>query len=48
MIKAAGGEAVALTADLTQGADVNAMIQGAVSAFGRLDCAFNNAGVTGG
>lgn len=44
----AGGEAVALTADVTNRAQVDAMIRGVVDAFGRLDGAFNNAGITGG
>ena len=45
MINAAGGQAVSLTCDVTVAADVDAMVESAVSAFGRLDCAFNNAGI---
>jgi NAD(P)-dependent dehydrogenase (short-subunit alcohol dehydrogenase family) len=48
MIRREGGEAIALTADTTQGAQVEAMLKSAVDAFGRLDGAFNNAGITGG
>ena len=45
MIKAAGGEALFVRADVTQAADVEAMVVATVRAFGRLDCAFNNAGI---
>lgn len=41
----AGGEARAIAADVTDEAQVEAMVQAALDAFGRLDCAFNNAGV---
>ena len=42
---AAGGTAVAVVADVSREADVVAMVDRAVSEFGRLDGAFNNAGV---
>jgi len=45
MIRDAGGEARAVTADVTVAAEVEAMVAAAVSAWGRLDCAFNNAGI---
>lgn len=45
MINAAGGQALSVACDVTVGADVDAMVEAAVAAFGRLDCAFNNAGV---
>lgn len=48
LVRAAGGEAVALPADLTVGDSVNAMVASAVDLYGRLDGAFNNAGVSGG
>jgi len=48
LIAAAGGEVVALVADMTRPADIAAMVADAVRAFGRLDGAFNNAGITGG
>jgi NAD(P)-dependent dehydrogenase (short-subunit alcohol dehydrogenase family) len=48
LIRRAGGEAIAVTADLTKGKDIKAMVKAAVDAFGRLDGAFNNAGITGG
>ena len=43
-----GGTAIAVTADLTRGADITRMVRTAVDEFGSLDCAFNNAGITGG
>ncbi|MGB7307160.1 MAG: glucose 1-dehydrogenase [Burkholderiaceae bacterium] len=45
MIDKAGGEAIAIGVEITQPAQVNAMVDSAVKAFGRLDCAFNNAGI---
>jgi NAD(P)-dependent dehydrogenase (short-subunit alcohol dehydrogenase family) len=47
LIKAAGGEAFFIQTDVTQEADVKAMVDRTVSVFGRLDIAFNNAGVHG-
>lgn len=41
----AGGQAFGIAADVTDEAQVAAMVQAAVERFGRLDCAFNNAGV---
>src|SRR5215471_13385635 len=46
-VNAAGGQAISLPGEVTRDADVRAMIEGVVSAYGRLDCAFNNAGVAG-
>lgn len=40
-----GGEAIFLRADVQDEAQVRAAIAGAIAAFGRLDCAVNNAGV---
>ena len=45
LINAAGGQAIAIGGDVTKEADVAATIARTVSAFGRIDCAFNNAGV---
>ncbi len=45
LINAAGGQAIALGADVTDDAAVAAMVATTVAAFGRLDCAFNNAGI---
>jgi NAD(P)-dependent dehydrogenase (short-subunit alcohol dehydrogenase family) len=44
-INAAGGQAITLTGDVTRAEDVGAMVQDTLSAYGRLDCAFNNAGI---
>jgi NAD(P)-dependent dehydrogenase (short-subunit alcohol dehydrogenase family) len=45
MIKQVGGEAVYVPCDVTQSADVRAMVENTVKSLGRLDYAFNNAGV---
>ena len=47
LIKEAGGEAIFVQADVTKEADVEAMVDKAVGVFGRLDIAFNNAGMVG-
>jgi NAD(P)-dependent dehydrogenase (short-subunit alcohol dehydrogenase family) len=47
-IKEAGGEAILVHADVSKGSAVAAMVRRTVEVFGRLDCAFNNAGVSGG
>ena len=46
-IKAAGGEATFMRADVSQTADVEALIRQTVETYGRLDCAHNNAGIEG-
>jgi NAD(P)-dependent dehydrogenase (short-subunit alcohol dehydrogenase family) len=46
-IKAAGGEAMFLKTDVARAAEVEAMVTAAMATYGRLDCAFNNAGVEG-
>src|SRR5437764_10258409 len=45
LINDAGGQAITLTGDVTRAKDVRAMIDDIVTAYGRLDCAFNNAGI---
>ena len=47
LINAAGGQAIAIGGDVTREADVAAMVARTVAAFGRIDCAFNNAGIAG-
>jgi NAD(P)-dependent dehydrogenase (short-subunit alcohol dehydrogenase family) len=42
----AGGTASFFRADVSNAADVEAMVQAAVERYGRLDCAVNNAGVS--
>jgi NAD(P)-dependent dehydrogenase (short-subunit alcohol dehydrogenase family) len=46
-IKSAGGEAAFLKTDVTREADVEALVRLAVKSYGRLDAAFNNAGIEG-
>jgi len=45
-IQAAGGRAVAVSADVTDRAQVEAMVATALDRFGRVDVLVNNAGVT--
>ncbi|MGO1080714.1 SDR family NAD(P)-dependent oxidoreductase [Inquilinus sp. CA228] len=47
-IAASGGEAVFLQADLTRIDAIPGLIDRVVARFGRLDAAFNNAGISGG
>ena len=44
-IKALGGEAIFVKTDVSKASDVKAMIDQTLATFGRLDFAFNNAGV---
>lgn len=46
-IKAAGGEAIFIKCDVSKSAEVQAMVEKTVKTFGRLDFAFNNAGIEG-
>lgn len=48
LVRAAGSDGVAIIGDVSKSADVQRMVTGAVAAFGRLDCAVNNAGIEGG
>jgi len=45
LIKKAGGEAAFVKCDVSRASDVEAMVAKAVELYGRLDYAFNNAGV---
>lgn len=47
LIAAAGGEAMFVRADVSQSSDVEALMTRTVERYGRLDCAFNNAGYEG-
>jgi NAD(P)-dependent dehydrogenase (short-subunit alcohol dehydrogenase family) len=47
-VRASGGDGLAVTGDCSQAPDVRRMVDAAVAAYGRLDCAFNNAGIEGG
>jgi NAD(P)-dependent dehydrogenase (short-subunit alcohol dehydrogenase family) len=42
-----GGEAIFVQTDVTQATAVEALISAAVTSYGRLDCAHNNAGISG-
>ena len=46
-IQGAGGRAVAISADVGSAADATRMVAGTVEAFGRLDAAIANAGISG-
>ncbi len=50
MVKDAGGEGIFVKTDVSNKEDVEAMVSKAVETYGRLDCAYNNAGIgaTGG
>lgn len=47
MIADNGGRAFAFQADVSRADDVQAMVGEVVARYGRLDCAFNNAGIEG-
>lgn len=47
LIKDQGGEATFIKADISQATEVEAMVVKTVETYGRLDCAFNNAGTEG-
>ena len=47
MIQKAGGEAIFVKADVSQEAEVDALVKETVERYGRLDCAVNNAGIDG-
>jgi NAD(P)-dependent dehydrogenase (short-subunit alcohol dehydrogenase family) len=46
-IRARGGDAIFLQADVSRSQDVASLVERAVKHYGRLDVAFNNAGVEG-
>jgi NAD(P)-dependent dehydrogenase (short-subunit alcohol dehydrogenase family) len=47
LVEQAGGEAIFVHCDVTQSDQVQALISKTVEQYGRLDCAFNNAGFEG-
>ena len=47
MVKDAGASALFMRVDVAKWNDVEAMVAKAVETYGRLDCAFNNAGIDG-
>src|SRR5215831_5274041 len=48
MIMEKGGEAIFVRIDVSKAVEVQALISQAVKTYGRLDCAHNNAGISGG
>jgi NAD(P)-dependent dehydrogenase (short-subunit alcohol dehydrogenase family) len=44
-LEALGGEAIFVKTDVSKEREVKAMIERTLATFGRLDCAFNNAGI---
>jgi NAD(P)-dependent dehydrogenase (short-subunit alcohol dehydrogenase family) len=47
LVRAEGGDGLFVKTDVSKAADVQALVQKTVEKFGRLDIAFNNAGVEG-
>jgi len=47
LIRAAGGDGLFVKSDVSKSSDVQSLIQKTVEKFGRLDIAFNNAGIEG-
>lgn len=47
LIESGGGQAIGIEADVSNAANVEAMVQKVIEAYGRIDCAFNNAGIEG-
>ncbi len=47
MIRDIGGEAEFVQCDVARAKDCESLVAAAVRAYGRLDCAFNNAGIAG-
>jgi NAD(P)-dependent dehydrogenase (short-subunit alcohol dehydrogenase family) len=47
IIRQNGGEALAVTADVSKSEDVKAYVKAAIDKYGRIDCFFNNAGIEG-
>lgn len=47
MVNAIGGQAMSFVCEVTETAQVQAMLHDFTAAYGKLDCAFNNAGIAG-
>jgi NAD(P)-dependent dehydrogenase (short-subunit alcohol dehydrogenase family) len=47
LVRAAGGDGLFVKSDVSKSADVQSLIQKTIEKFGRLDIAFNNAGIEG-
>src|SRR5262245_18365221 len=48
LITEKGGEAIFVRTDVSNAVEVQSLISQAVATYGRLDCAHNNAGISGG
>jgi NAD(P)-dependent dehydrogenase (short-subunit alcohol dehydrogenase family) len=47
LIRQAGAECLFVCSDVSSEADVRALVQKTIATYGKLDCAFNNAGIQG-
>lgn len=47
LIKADGGQAIFVKCDVSKDSDVKAMVEKTITTYGRIDYAFNNAGIEG-
>ena len=47
LVRAAGGDGLFVKSDVSKSSDVQSLIQKTIEKFGRLDIAFNNAGIEG-
>lgn len=47
IVRQKGGDAIAVTADVTRSDEVKAYVKAAIDKYGRIDCFFNNAGIEG-
>src|SRR4029077_16939409 len=47
LVKELGADAIFLKTDVAKSRDLDALVAKAVETYGRLDCAFNNAGIGG-
>ncbi|HEV2380045.1 MAG TPA: SDR family oxidoreductase [Terriglobia bacterium] len=46
-VRQAGSEAIFVATDVTRASEVEALVDRVAATWGRIDCAFNNAGITG-
>jgi len=47
LVREAGGDGIFVQTDVAKSADVQALVRKTVETYGRVDCAFNNAGIEG-
>lgn len=47
LVRKAGGDGIFVKMDVAKSAEVQAMVNKTVATYGKLDCAFNNAGIEG-